>query len=244
LFLNKIGYAKKFSDSAYGFANNSDLLRHIENLNSNANRWKNLDAKAILFWYRQSQQSLNPQTLSNPATGVVTPENPPMHLPGEILLMMDTEGRLLTFRTIPSQVQSSRGSEPEVDWTAFFIEAGLDPSQWTKEEAQQIPLSYADATAGWQRSIAGRSGTSARIEAAALRGKPVSFEIIDPWAQSASKRPSQTSTGNRISLAVLNLFAIALVTGGLFFARRNLRLGRGDRRNAKRLRCLSSVRLL
>ena len=59
--LKKAGYSEEFADSAYGFVANSDLLRYIENSDKTANRWKNLDAKAILFWYRQSPRPLEAQ---------------------------------------------------------------------------------------------------------------------------------------------------------------------------------------
>jgi serine/threonine-protein kinase len=89
--------------------------------------------------------------------------------------------------------------------------------------------------AAWQGSFANRPNDSVRIEAAALHGKPVSFEIIDPQIRAIGAGPSQT----RMAAIISNigngvLFTIAIV-GGLFFAHRNLRLGRGDRRSAIRL---------
>jgi len=47
--------------------------------------------------------------------------------------------------------------------------------------------------------------------------------------------PFQQMMGARIAQAALIPFLAALIGGGIFFARRNLRLGRGDRRNAGRL---------
>jgi uncharacterized membrane protein len=47
--------------------------------------------------------------------------------------------------------------------------------------------------------------------------------------------PPQTPTRLTIALALFLLFLLVLVAGGSFFARRNLRLGRGDRRGATRL---------
>ena len=58
LFLNELGFTEKFEDSAYGFIQNSDLLRHIEASDKSVNRWNSLDSKAILFWYRQSPRQL------------------------------------------------------------------------------------------------------------------------------------------------------------------------------------------
>jgi hypothetical protein len=44
------------------------------------------------------------------------------------------------------------------------------------------------------------------------------------------------------TIVFIILFTLTLVAGGLFFARRNLRLGRGDRRNATRMAiCIGSL---
>jgi hypothetical protein len=68
-----------------------------------------------------------------------------------------------------------------------------------------------------------------RIEAAACRGKPVLWNLIGPW-----DLPSPSG-----ATAARTFFAITIVllcsAGAAFFARRNLRMGRGDRRGATRL---------
>lgn len=70
-----------------------------------------------------------------------------------------------------------------------------------------------------------------RIEASAFQGKPVSFERILPKIESV---PAARMRYLAVSIGGILLLGISLV-GGIFFAQRNLRLGRGDRRNAKRL---------
>ena len=204
LFLNKVGYSAHFEDSAYGFVDNSDYLRYIETTDKTANRWKNLDAKAILFWYRQSPRPLE-APISAQHSGL-TFDNPPLQFSGEVLVTLDTEGRLVSFRAVPPQVRSSVGTSPTPDWAIFFAEAGLDSSQWTPVAAQWNPLSYADNTAAWQGSLPNRPGAPVRIEAAALQGKPVGFEIIYPWTRTAQMEPIQLSMRERIGIGVFLVF--------------------------------------
>jgi serine/threonine protein kinase len=240
--IKKAGYSERFADSAYGFEENSDMLRYFQNADKSANRWKSLDAKAILFWYRQSPRPLEVPLSSQGM--IVTPNNPPLQFSGEVLVMLDTEGRLVSLRAVPPQVQPSTGTPPAPDWAVFFAEAGLDTSQWTPTDARWSPPSYADTRTAWQGPLPNRPRTPVRIEAAAFRGKAVSFEIIAPWTRAADMEPFQRSMAVRVSTATGVLFIVAVIVGGVFFARSNVRLGRGDRRSATRLAILVSSLLM
>jgi serine/threonine-protein kinase len=148
IFLKQIGCLNDSDPSIYGFVANRDLLNHIENSDKKADRWKKLDSNAILFWYRQS-----PRRLQILVEGVA-PDNPPMQIPGEILMMLDTEGRLVSFRAVPPQQEySPTGAVHALDWTDFFSEAGFNMSQWTPAEPRRRPLSFADSRAAWQGSL-------------------------------------------------------------------------------------------
>jgi hypothetical protein len=63
----------------------------------------------------------------------------------------------------------------------------------------------------------------------------VNFEIIGPWTRPGRDEPFVRQPGETIANAIFAMRLMALIGGGLFFARRNLRLGRGDRRGATRL---------
>jgi len=232
LFLQRAGLSGQFKDSAWGFMVNGDLLNYIETSDKSENRWKKLDARAILFWYRQSPQPLG---LLGLESGSTSPDNPPLRYSGEVLLILDSEGRLQSLRCVPIRLQLKAETVRAPDWAAFFAEAGLDISRWMPANAQWTPPFHADSRAAWQDSLPGGSGTQVRVEAASFQGKPVSFEVIDPWAQPSRTDYAQQRTRLSGVLQVARVVIIIATLSGIFFARRNLRLGRGDRRNATRL---------
>ena|GEM_PF-1170181 len=224
-FLSKIGYSDNYQDSAYGFRKNDELLRYIESQDNTSERWNNLDPKTILFWYRQSPSRLGE------AVGY---DNPPLHSPGEALVVMDSEGHLLEFRRVPAQSKPSSETVQSSDiWKPFFVESGIDDLDWEEVEPELNPPFYADFRIAWEPRIS-QTGKTYHVEAATLYGKPVSFEIIDPRMPEVGVESSQRMWDLIRDIAAGALFIIAIV-GGLFFAHRNLRLGRGDRRNATRL---------
>ena len=74
-----------------------------------------------------------------------------------------------------------------------------------------------------------------RVEAASHRGRPVSFQIYWPWNRPLRAQPFEPTPGEQAGgTLVIVLIAIALLAG-LVLARRNLSLGRVDRRGAFRL---------
>jgi hypothetical protein len=228
--LKKLGFTETYKYSAYGFMQNSDLLNY-ENSNRTADRWRRLDAKAVLFWYRQSPRPLG---ISGLSIGRVGPDNPPLEYPGEVLVFLDAGARLASLHSVPSQAQHKAETTPSPDWALLFSEAGLDISQWKQAQTQWIPNSYADIKTEWEGSLPGFPKAQARIQAASFQGKPVSFEIMGPWTRSV-QNPAQQPLSEFVSALSYALFMLLAIIGGIFFARRNMRLGRGDRRNAYRL---------
>ena len=180
--IKKAGYPGNLPTASMALWRISILLSYIKKPDKSADRWKNLDAQAILFWYRQSPVPLGICIgQSGPA------DNPPLQSPGEILVVLDTEGRLVSLRAVPPRESSPpQTAVAAPDWKLFFAEAGLDISQWKPQmDAQRNPPSYADTRNAWQGTLPNQPGIPIRIEAAAYQGKPVAFEIIGLWTQAA-----------------------------------------------------------
>src|SRR5271166_2160843 len=113
--------------------------------------------------------------------------------------------------------------------------AVLDPSKWIPAQSMWTPPVDSDARAAWTGSLAERPDIPMRIEAASYRGKPVYFELIGPWTRPERVQPYQQTTSQRVSLVLFIVALLSLLVVGAMLARRNLRLGRGDRHGASRL---------
>ena len=232
--IRKSGYSTEGGDSAFGFDVDIDQLDYLQDSNNVPDRSQQRDrVGALFFWYRASPRPL--EHMAAMVTEHVTASDPPLRFSGEALVRLDSQGFLRTFEAIPPQQDSSSESGPVTDWTVLFSEAGLQHSEWAQAESQWTPAYYADTRAAWQGSFSGSPSIPIAIEAAAYRGKPVSFQIIGPWNRPNRLAPAGVQSDERIVNGMLVLLLFTLMVGGLFFARRNLRLGRGDRRGATRL---------
>ena len=233
----KAGYTNGPQDSAIGFAYNDDLVRYIQRTYKTPDRWNHLAAYSpVVFWYRQSPRPLERNTFpfGRYESGLIEIAVPLVYS-GEVIVRFDGEGRFRRLDAIPPQVVSTAAPPTAPDWSMLFSEAGLDISRWTQVDRQWNPLYHGDTVAAWQGELPYAPGIPVRIEAAAYRGKPVNFEIIGPWTRPGRDEPFVRQPGETIANAILAMLLMTLIGGGLFFARRNLRLGRGDRRGATRL---------
>jgi hypothetical protein len=235
--LRSVGYSEPPMDTAMGFYEGSDFLRYIKEHDKSKTRWDHLDTGAFVFWYRGSSRPLVAGNIfSNaPISGAVWTDDPPLDVSGMTLVKLNPLGRLTQFLAIPPQVEKPSGAPSSPDWAPLFSAAGLDPSQWPAAQPMWTPPVYSDARAAWTGSLAERPDIPMRIEAAAYQGKPVYFELIGPWTRPERTQQDQPTTGEWASLAIGIVLLLSLLVAGTLLARRNLRLGRGDRRGASRL---------
>jgi predicted Ser/Thr protein kinase len=235
--LQTAGHSEPPADTAIGFYEGDDFLRYIAEHDKSKTRWGNLETGAFVFWYRASPRPLAMQSLipRGPTGGFVSADDPPLDVSGMTLVSLDPLGRLTQFIAVPPQFEKPAGTALPPDWAPLFSAAGLDPSQWPEAQPAWTPPVYGDTRAAWTGSLAERPNIPMRIEAAAYRGKPVYFELIGPWTHAESRQPHQPTTRERASLAIGIVLLFSMLVGGAMLARRNLRLGRGDRHGAARL---------
>jgi predicted Ser/Thr protein kinase len=240
----RLGYPDRPLDTAYGLGYDSDLEESMEKNDKPRPDWNTILAgrpTLFSFWYRQSpdymyaegyrDQFLNP--------GIVTTDDPPPTLSGMISLTLDPQGRLLNFQAIPAQKMDA-GSTPAYDWTPLFSEAGLDLSKFQKTDAQWNSLAAFDTRAAWTGVWPGTT-RPLRVEAAALRGKPVYFSLIGDWTKPDRVKAPADSFGKKVAQILTCVIFLSLLVGAVFLARRNYRHGRGDREGAFRLAAVMFV---
>ncbi|MGO9123429.1 MAG: protein kinase domain-containing protein [Terriglobales bacterium] len=227
-----LGYSDTPADTAQDFYADSDFLRYIASREPTRSRWKH-EIGPINYYFRGSPQPLYTYDFFN----FISEEVPPLSDAGATMLRLSPKGRLLKLIIVPPQVgKTDKGdAPPAVDWSALFRESGFDAAHWVAAAPEWTPPTYADARAAWTGAVEEFPGTPMRIEAAAYRGRPVYFELIAPWTRAARMQPYQQTAGEKVVQGFLILLLLLLLVGGALLARRNLRLGRGDRRGAWRL---------
>ncbi|HEX7177102.1 MAG TPA: serine/threonine-protein kinase [Pyrinomonadaceae bacterium] len=232
----RFGYASPAADEADGFGLDPKALDYIEANDPSPDRWEKLKTgrpPAIGFWHRGSPRQLVPSSL-----GAVWWDDPAPIIAGMTTVYLDTRGRLLHFYGVPPQVEEPRGEAEEArgaDWAAMLREAGLEPSALKAVESQWAPLYLSDARAAWEGVYPENPAIPIRVEAAAYRGRPVYFEIVHPWDTPARQEEERPTAGRQtLGILIFGLLALGMV-GSALLARRNLRLGRGDRKGAARI---------
>ena len=231
--VKKLGYSDPPLDRGLGYGVDGDYRAWAEKNKPKAERFQGVETgepPIIHLWFRQSPRPLVSERMS----GEVFYTHPPLVVSGMAGVRLDLAGRLVAFYAVPPQVDSG-GPAPAPDWSVLFEEAGLDRTAFKEVEPRWTPSSFGDARAAWEGAYPRRPDIRLRIEAAAHRGKPVSFRMVAPWTRPERMEPFKPRPGQAaMQVAFLTVLAL-LITAGALLARRNTRAGRGDRRGAFRL---------
>ena len=230
-----LGYrAEDAADHASGFSTAGDYLRWIGQTKQTPDRWEELRAArppALMYWYRSSPRDLVPLR----ALSGVTSTDPPEVITNMRTAILDTRGRLSEFHAVPPQVDSDGPAAVPPSWKPLFDAAALDMSTFTPAAPEWTPHSFADTRAAWQGHYPERPDIPIRIEAAAYRGRPVSFVIVGPWTRPARMiAVPRTLLQTVLAMANFGVYFSVLIAAALI-ARRNVQANRADRRTAARL---------
>jgi serine/threonine-protein kinase len=234
--IQQFGYTVPPVDSASKFFSDYEYLNYIEEHDKTPNRWEQLKSgkpSAIDFWYRESPRYLVAEKFLS--LGFVQFADPPLDVSGMISEILDPSGGLGYFEAVPPQLDPAKGPAPAPDWPMLFKAAGLDIAQFKPADSEWTPPQWSDTRAAWTGAAPGRPDVPLRVEAAAYRGKPVYFRRIWPFERPERMQEYQYTAQEKANIAIMLALFLALLMGAVFLARRNLRLGRGDRRGAFRL---------
>ena len=229
-----LGYTDVPRDRYYEMEADGPYLNHVSTTDSSPGRWERLRRgrpAAVVFWQRTSPRDLVPLSMA----GTPTLVDPPSTVSGMTTIITDTQGRLIGFKAVPPE--RTIGTEPAAtpDWAALFTAADLPFASFTPVTPEWAPSSFADTRAAWEGPIPDEPATRVRVEAAAYRGRPVSFKIIWPWSRSASMEQAPRRTADVVGSVIVTATLVCLIAAAAWLARRHLRRGRGDRRGADRV---------
>jgi serine/threonine-protein kinase len=229
--LKSFGYTARPGDTAWGLEYDGDYRDYLKkHPKEAAARWKNPAAgqpPLVAFWYRESPRPMAAVRGFSVAVGY---NDPPFEMSGMVRLRTDPDGKLQEFEAVPPQVEAAAPPSGMFDWAKLFQAAGLDQSRFQPGDPQWTPLANWDTRAAWTGADP-HTGAKLRVEAAAWRGRPVSFRIIGPWTVPARMEPP----GSRQNpIALLAIFYLVLVAACLL-AWYNFRARRVDQRGAVRM---------
>jgi serine/threonine-protein kinase len=231
--IRNLGYDEAAADSEYGFfVADWAYARHLmhEDRERSWERLADPEPPLVSFWYRQHRHPLVPWR-----SGWVKPADPPCDDPGMIQVGLDTRGRLWWLEVVSPRIDEPTEHVPTPDWRILFEEAGLDIDEFETTAPTFQWNVFSDTRAAWRGTYPQAPDVEIRVNAQAYRGRPVSFVALNPWDTPDSVRTGRGDLWETMQPYVwTGLFAAALL-GGALLARRNLRLGRADRRGALRL---------
>jgi hypothetical protein len=146
--IESLEYPRASGDRERGFVRAMDYSRWLFETRSGPDRYEPAasgNPSAVLFWYRSSPRSLQPQTGSR-----VTPADPPPIDTDMRTVVLDGRGRLQEFRSVPPQFDSTTDPPPAPSWEGLFAAAGLQMSAFSPATPQWSPRDFADTRAVWE----------------------------------------------------------------------------------------------
>ncbi|HEX6178222.1 MAG TPA: serine/threonine-protein kinase, partial [Thermoanaerobaculia bacterium] len=231
---SQFGYSRA-RNRAYGFEFDRAYLAHVAQTDKSRERWLRLKKQhpgVLEFWYRESPQALIPVALFTFARA--SEFDPPRVFDGEIALALDSSGNLSRFYAPTPQMLRAGDAKP-VDWKTLGALTGLNLANFRATPPQWAPQAWGDIREARSGIPPEHGDLTLRLEAAANQGKLIDFNVITPWAQPWRDRQADVlPTESATTIFFVTIF-VTLLVGAVVLARRNFRVGRGDRRGAFRL---------
>lgn len=241
--VGSMGYGEEVytdpADRAWGFLHWNDIIREISESDSTQSRWEKLRERpdAMGFWYRQSPQVLQPEPIGGPTLlrGAVTLTNPMAITAGELLVVLDINGRLRRFEVMPKRYSTREPREP--DWSQLFALAELDTARFTEARPQYQRFMAPDIRRAWVGTRANQPEVVIRVEAGAFEGRPVLFNVASQASLfSLGKEPTKTPKplSSWIGYTLQPILILVVVIFAIRRSKRNMESGRSDTLGAAR----------
>jgi hypothetical protein len=159
-----------------------DYTEHLEEQAETPEDWARALTKRptpFRFWYRESPRPLVPWRRDHR----VRFRDPPVRISGMTNLVLDAEGRLEFLLRIPPQKDETPGPDPAPDWARVFAAAGLEADDFSEVPPVWVPESYCGERIAWKGTCPGQPEPELLVEACSYRGRPVYFDVVQPWVR-------------------------------------------------------------
>ena len=213
---------------AEGFDQNQMYLKHLRT--DRAERASK--QSAVFYWHRWSPRLIADHNIHAAVPGV---NQPALIGAGEATVLFDPAGRLIGLRAIPADsVPPANGGHPA--WSVFWTAAGLDSAAFTPAPLRRPVPAFCDSATAWTGTLPWNHAEPVTVQMGASRGRLAHFTIVHDWGFTTSPIDSLGADPSKSSeWANFLLFSLLPLIASIYFATRNLQLGRGDWRNASRI---------
>ncbi len=231
----ELGYDELPRYRYFGFRPNETLIAHLGSSDSSREMWRELEngsPPGVLFWVRFSPKPLEPNGFHR---SHVMWDDPPRNMRGGVSLQLDTLGRLVSLEAVVPEVRGEWTGSAELDIDGLFDRAGLALAEFVVAEPVTIPPVPTDLVRAWEGPFRWFGADEAAVvEAGSIDGRLTFFTIYGPH-----NAPRRLGDGDgepsELFGAVVLFMVVSVMVGAVLLARRNLRLGRGDRTGAARI---------
>ena len=219
--LSGLGYVPQPSWSEWAYTIDPHKTGEIIRQDAAAARRRVAEDSPVYFWYRSSPEPL--VATQDPFNSWVLPSDPPLTVPGMLLVHLDAKRRLLLFRAVPPEREDAN-PRPPFEWTRLFAAAGLDTARFSPATPSWTPPSAFDARSAW---LENKTNDPLRVEAASWQGLPVYFRVEPISAAVAGPRVEP----RELPFLIYTGLVLAIMAVLVWL---NVRKRRGDLRGAYR----------
>jgi serine/threonine-protein kinase len=195
--LEELGYATTFVDTASAFSSNQSYLTWLRGEESTPERLELVAqgrTSTVYYWWRGSPNVMVPGLPNGVGIGgSVAISRPPRTTPGMMSMQLDTQGRLIWLDIVPDGIDiepapdaASTTGAASFEWARVFEFMGLDITAFEESAPRLTPEHFADERAAWEGAYPENPEATLRIEAAALRGRPIAVRVFTPDAPLAA----------------------------------------------------------
>jgi hypothetical protein len=227
--------AGKPAGSYYGFGLDHDARAEArENAAGEEVVTKSGRFSPIVFGYRE-----NPVEVPSATFRKIDPfgSDPPLEVEGMARVVLESDGRLREL-TLVAPYRTRGTAAGEAEWASLFAAAGLGDARRAAVAPELRPPVGGDRQEAW---LVEAGEEMVRVEAASIRGRPVWFRVVTPWARPADPARAPATPFEHAYRYVFGMVLAAGLAVGAVLALRNWRRGRGDRRGAFRLALFTLV---
>lgn len=226
--LAAMGYAEKPFDMRGGFIALAGYREWLQHRNHTSTRWAPLandQPPAIVFWYRESPQWLAPNGMVN---GTMV-NDPALATEGMLRMLLSPNAKLESFTAVPRRAIPASAPSQEPDWAQLLDFAGLRESSLQIKEPEFVPPFYCDQKRSWVGLHPALPELPITVNAAALFGRVVFFDIRYGWEDETADVKPIAATAEEL-MTIVNIVLLVIAIGGAaVLAWRNVSLGRSDR---------------